>query len=281
MEKQNTGFGAGAPEIRRVRHELRRRCLKVVSAIRLTPHMIRVTLTGPELEGFVSASPDDHIKIFIPGLDGALVRRDYTPRRYDPVARTLVLDFVNHDGGPGAGWARAALPGDTLDIGGPKGSQVIAGPVDHWLLIGDETALPAIGRRVEELPGQAHVTTVVTVPGAEDEQAFVTAARHQAHWVHRPLEQADDATGVLAILEKLSIPEGCFVWIGAEAHVARAVRQYLVRQRGVPVQRIKASGYWVKGRADASVKNMTGEDWLDTACAPQVGVPAWPAGGKP
>ena len=281
MERQNVGLGGVVPEIHRVRHELHRRCLKVVSAIRLTPHMIRVTLTGPDLDGFVSMSPDDHAKIFIPGLDGAMVSRDYTPRRYDPVERTLVLDFVNHDGGPGAGWARAALPGDRLDIAGPRGSQIIAGPVDHWLLIGDETALPAIGRRVEELPEQAHVTTVATVPGAEDEQVFVTAAHHQAHWVHRSMKQAEDATGILAVLEKLSIPEGCFVWIGAEARVARAVRQYLVRQRGVPVQWIKASGYWIKGRADSSVKNMTGEDMLELACAPQMGVSAWPAGGKP
>ena len=259
MQKQVDPSGCNAPEIHRVRHELRRRCLEVVSVIRLTPHMIRVTLSGPDLQGFVSASPDDHIKIFIPGLDGAPVRRDYTPRRYDPVAGTLVLDFVNHEGGPAATWARAARPGDRLDIGGPKGSQVIAGPVDRWLLIGDETALPAIGRRVEELPGQAHVTTVVTVPGVEDEQVFATAAHHHAHWVHRPIEQADEADSILAALEKLPIPEGCFIWVGAEAQVARAVRLYLVQQRGVPVQWIKASGYWVKGRADSSVKDLTAE----------------------
>ncbi|MFT8655752.1 MAG: siderophore-interacting protein [Acetobacter papayae] len=256
---ENIGHWGHAPEISRVRHELRKRCLEVVSAIRLTPHMIRVTLTGPELEGFVSASPDDHIKIFIPGLDGALVRRDYTPRRYDPATRMLTLDFVNHEGGPAAAWARAARSGDRLDIGGPKGSQVIAGQVDRWLLIGDETALPAIGRRVEELPAQAHVTTVVTVPGPEDEQVFATSAQHQAHWVHRPMQQADDARGILSVLEKLTIPEGSFIWVGAEAHVAKAVRQYLVHDRGVPLQWIKASGYWVKGQADASVKDLAGE----------------------
>lgn len=131
-----------APEIRRVRHNLVRRRLEVRAVERLTPHMIRITLGGPELAGFTSPSPDDHIKIFVPGPDDAPTRRDYTPRRYDPQNGTLLLDFVNHHGGPAAAWARAAKLGDRLEIGGPRGSQIISGPIDHWLLIGDETALP-------------------------------------------------------------------------------------------------------------------------------------------
>ena len=91
-----------APEIRRVRHDLVRRRFEVRAVERLTPHMIRITLGGPELAGFTSPSPDDHIKIFVPGLDGAPTQRDYTPRRYDPQNGTLLLDFVNHHGGPAA-----------------------------------------------------------------------------------------------------------------------------------------------------------------------------------
>ncbi|MBB2206224.1 siderophore-interacting protein [Gluconacetobacter takamatsuzukensis] len=247
--------GAG-PAIQRVRHELRRRNLAVASVERLTPHMIRVTLTGADLDGFVSASPDDHIKIFIPGRDGAVTRRDYTPRRYDARAGTLILDFVNHDGGPAAAWARAARAGDRLEIGGPRGSQVITGPVDRWLLVGDETALPAIGRRVEELSAHDSVTTVVTVPGADDEQVFATSARHEAHWVHRPMAEADQAQGVLDVLAGIDIPERTFVWVGAEARVAKAVRRTLLEERGLSPSWIKASGYWLKGTADASVKDV-------------------------
>lgn len=247
-----------APEIQRVRHELQRRSLLVTAVEHLTPHMIRISLTGKDLDGFVSASPDDHIKIFIPGLDGTLTRRDYTPRSYDPKNHALILDFVNHDGGPAAAWARAAQVGDRLDIGGPKGSQVIADPVDHWLLIGDETALPAIGRRVEELPAQARVTTVVAVPCVEDEQVFTSSARQSPHWVHRPMQDADQAQSILKVLEALTIEDGTFIWVGAEARVAKAVRQYLVEKRQVPLQWIKASGYWVKGQADASVKDVGG-----------------------
>lgn len=93
------------------------------------------------------------------------------------------------------------------------------------------------------------------MPGAEDEQIFTTAAHHAAHWVHRSMEQADDAAGILAVLKNLEIPDRTFVWVGAEARVAKAVRQYLLDERRIPAQWVKASGYWVKGQADASVKD--------------------------
>lgn len=246
-----------APEIRRVRHDLVRRSLEVRAVEHLTPHMIRITLGGAELAGFTSVSPDDHIKIFVTGSDGTLARRDYTPRRYDPQNGTLCLDFVSHHpGGPAAAWAQGAKPGDRLDIGGPRGSQIISGPIEHWLLIGDETALPAIGRRVEELSAQTPVTTVVAVPGIKDQQDFITTACHVAHWVHRPMDHADDAAGILAVLKNLEIPDATFIWVGAESRVAKAVRQYLLEERRIPAQWIKASGYWLKGQADASVRDV-------------------------
>ena len=96
---------------------------------------------------------------------------------------------------------------------------------------------------------------MVAVPGAEDEQVFTAAAHHAAHWVHRSMAQADDATGILTVLKNLEIPDRTFVWVGAEARVAKAVRQYLLDERRIPAQWIKASGYWVKGQADASVKD--------------------------
>lgn len=248
--------GADVPVIRQVRHDLHLRQLEVAAVTALSPHMIRVTLKGADLAGFASAAPDDHVKIFLPMADGTQQRRDYTPRRYDPKAGTLELDFVDHPGGPAAEWARAARPGAILQIGGPRGSRVIEGPVRHWLLIGDETALPAIGRRVEELSAGQDVTTVVAVPGPEDQQVFATQAHHTAHWVHRPLAQADQAQGVIALLRTLEIPAGTFAWVGAEASVAKAVRRYLLEERGLSLPWIKASGYWVKGQADMAVKDL-------------------------
>ncbi len=245
-----------APTIERVRHSLRRRNLSVEAVERLTPHMLRITLSGADMADFTSVAPDDHIKIFFPGANGGEVRRDYTPRKFNPETGTLVLDFVDHQAGPAATWAQNAKVGDRLEIGGPKGSRIIAGEVAHWLLVGDETALPAIGRWVESLPAQADVTTLVAVPGVEDQQEFATAAAHDAYWVHRPTELADQAQAIVAALGHVPIEVGTFVWVGAEAHVASAVRHYLLEVRCVPVQWVRASGYWIMGRPGATVPDM-------------------------
>jgi len=241
------------PRIDRQRHETRRRTLTVQAREQITPNMLRLTLGGPELEGFVSAAPDDHIKVFAPDETGATVMRDYTPRRYDPVAQTLEVDFALHEAGPITAWARAADPGDSAEIGGPRGSQVITGPIQRWLLIGDETALPAIGRRVEEMADGQSVTSLVAIPGPEDAQSWATAADHLALWVARP--DPADAAPLLDRLAQIAIPEGTFVWIAAEASVARALRDHLTG-RGQPLHWMKASGYWIAGQADASDKSL-------------------------
>ncbi|WP_215751566.1 siderophore-interacting protein [Gluconobacter sp. P5E10] len=235
------------PEIRRVMHELKRRDLTVVDVGRVTPHMIRITLQDESLRDFPSLSPDDHIKIFVPQGDGDMARRDYTPRVFDRAAGTLVLDFVDHDGGPAADWARSAKPGDHLAIGGPKGSRVITGDIRNWLLIGDETALPAIGRRVEELDAGTPVTTLAAVTDASEEQSFKTKASYTPVWVHRPSEQAHEAEPFLRALKTIQIAPQTFIWVAAEASVARSIRSVLENERGISPQWIKASGYWTKG----------------------------------
>ncbi len=99
---------AAAPRIERVRHELKRRSLVVTEAERITPGMLRITLSGEDLADFVSLGADDHVKIIVPSADGAEERRDYTPRRYDAAARTLVIDFALHEAGPITQWAMNA-----------------------------------------------------------------------------------------------------------------------------------------------------------------------------
>lgn len=242
-----------APRIVRTRHELRRRKLTVAATERLTPHMIRLTLTGADLHDFASTAPDDHMKLVLNADSDSPQMRDYTPRRFS--TSELVVDVVDHPGGPAADWARAAVQGDAITIGGPRGSQRIEGDIDHWLLIGDETALPAIGRWIEEMPAATRVTSIVGVPDAADEQTVTTAADWTAHWLHRPLDQATDPVFYLAALDAMPLGPRTFVWIAAEAMVARAIRTHLL-DRGHDKQWIKASGYWVAGQADASDKGI-------------------------
>jgi NADPH-dependent ferric siderophore reductase len=242
-------------QITRHRHELKRRRLIVKEKTRITPDMIRVLFEGDGLSDFISLAPDDHVKLFFLVEAGGIERRDYTPRHFDQVARTLAIDFAVHDAGPATRWAIEAKPGDVLEIGGPRGSAVVSPTFDWWLLVGDETALPAIGRRIEELPGGARVISVVTVADAREEQTFTTSAQHNALWVHRPVDRANDPAPLLSALETIALLEGDgFVWIAAEARVARAVRDYLVNARGHPLAWMKAAGYWLKGVSDAHDK---------------------------
>ncbi len=238
--------------IRRVRHELRRRLLTVATVERLTPRMVRVTLKGDDLAGFVSAGHDDHIKLFFPMAGQDSVEpppmRDYTPRRYDAAAGTLAVDFALHEAGPATQWAAQAAPGHTLQIGGPRGSFVVADDFDWVLLVGDETALPAIGRRLEELRPGVRALVVAAVVGPEEEQVFESCATLEIHWVHRPMARAIDPAPLLQAIAALALPEGDgFAWVAGESSTAKAIRQHLVAERGLPKQWVKAAGYWRNG----------------------------------
>ena len=242
------------PRIERVRQELKHRTLQVESTCRLTPDMLRITLVGDDLADFVSLGFDDHVKLVLPTPSGEVEHRTFTPRRFDPRSRTLAIDFAVHDAGPAARWAIGAQVGDTLQIHGPKGSVVIAGDVRHLLLVGDETALPAIGRRIEEAEAGELITSVVAVTGPEEHQSFDTRARLTALWAHRPPSAAANPDALIAILKGLDLEPGTFVWVAAEAAVTRTVRAYLIEERGHPLRWVKASGYWVMGRQDAHEK---------------------------
>lgn len=255
----------------RVRHALKLRLLTVQSAERITPHCMRITLTGDALEGFESPGFDDHVKLFLPDAQTGVVTlpqldasglqapetgaprptmRDYTPRHFD--AATLTLDFALHDAGPATAWALQARPGHTLGVGGPRGSFLLPTAFDGHVLIGDDTAIPAIARRLAELPAGAPALVLIEIESAEDEQALPTAADARIHWLHRRGRPAGDPQPLLDTLRELRLPAGdVHAWVACETGVAKALRTHLVGERGVHAKWIKASGYWRRGSAGA------------------------------
>ncbi|OCX65966.1 NADPH-dependent ferric siderophore reductase [Thioclava sp. SK-1] len=241
------------PTIERHRHELVRRNLTVTSATKITPNMLRLVFSGDELAGFTSLFAGDHFKLFIEDSAGEPVARDYTPRHFDPARNELTVDFALHEAGPATQWALNAAPGTPVKIAGPRGSQVITGPIERWVMIGDETALPAIGRQVEELPADMPITTIVAVPDRSDAQGFTTKADHVAIWV--PRADPTDPAPLINALEGLTLPPKTFVWVAAESAVARALRDHLTG-RGHPLPWLKAAGYWVAGEADSNAKDL-------------------------
>jgi NADPH-dependent ferric siderophore reductase len=237
---------------------------------RITPHMVRVTLGGEDLDGFVSSGFDDHVKLFFPHpgetrptlpntaqsnqdtADSGFkpVARDYTPRRHDAVSRTLEIEFALHDSGPATAWAAQALPGHLLGVGGPRGSFII--PVDFacHLLIGDETALPAISRRLEELPRDVRAIVVVEVDTAAEQQELATAAQVDTVWVHRRGAEPGSVGLLLGAVGALTLPaDDIFTWAACESGVAKALRLHFLNERGFSKDRVKAAGYWRRGAA--------------------------------
>ena len=232
----------------RVRHEVRRRSLTVRSVNDLSPSMRRIVLASPELADFTSPAADDHIKLFFDDGAGGTAMRDYTPRSFDQAQGLLTIDFALHEAGPATAWAMAARPGDTLQIGGPRGSVIVPDDFDWYLLVGDETALPAIGRRVEELRAGVPVITVVVVDTPADVQTFETKAAWTGHWIFRGEAGGDDTANLAKALDDLKPASGeGLIWIAAEGLVARALRARALDRHGHPPRWVKASGYWVRG----------------------------------
>jgi NADPH-dependent ferric siderophore reductase len=234
----------------RVRQEPRRRVLTVVAVEHLTPRMRRVHFASPALRDFASAAPDDHVKLFFDGGAGPCMR-DYTPRRFDADTGELTIDFALHEAGPATAWALSAAVGDRLEIGGPRGSFIVPDDFDWYLLIGDETALPAIGRRVEALRPGVPVLTIAVVESAAEVQTFPAKADWRPTWVFRDGDTRDDTALLRDTLAARALPDGeGYVWIAAEASVARALRAAMIEERGHPKAWIKAASYWTRGKAD-------------------------------
>jgi NADPH-dependent ferric siderophore reductase len=180
--------------IERVRHPFRARHVQLLARESISPGFVRLTLGGPELAGFVSAGFDDHVKLILPQqgqekpnlpsivdgrphIEGARpTMRDYTPLRYDAAANTLQLDFAAHGSGPAVDWALHAPIGQWAGLAGPRGSMVVPARLDWHLLLGDETAMPAIERRLAELPEGTRAIVRVQLANPADQREWTSRA---------------------------------------------------------------------------------------------------------
>lgn len=240
---------------------------------RLTPRMVRVTFTSPELASFGWNGPAAHIKvIFVDpaqalapsgGAPGAAAgatstaaeprptMRTYTPRRFDRETRELDVDFVLHGEGPASTWAAQAAVGQSLMIGGPGRNYVIDPSAEWFVLVGDDSAIPAIGTILEHLPPTVPATAFVEVVDANDEHPFYAGSNAAIHWLRRG-EDASKAGELLeAAVRNFTFPPGAGrVYVACEASAVRRIRRHLLHERGMSRDHIVTRGYWKLGETD-------------------------------
>ncbi|MGW3291985.1 siderophore-interacting protein [Streptomyces sp. NPDC001002] len=238
---------------------------QVVRTERLTPHMQRVVLGGEELAVFAADTCTDHyVKLLFP-TGGATypepfdleriraefpreqwpVTRTYTVRAWDPEHLELTLDFVVHgDEGLAGPWAANVQPGEKVRFMGPGGAYAPNPEADWHLLVGDESALPAIARSLEALPAGAVAHAFIEISGPEEEQKIDSDV--EVVWLHR----GDRPIGepLLEAVRALTFPEGrVHAFVHGEAHFVKELRQLLRVDLGVAREDLSISGYWRLG----------------------------------
>ena len=251
---------------------IRIRELTVLRRTSVTPRMVRVTLGGPNMDGFESHQADEHCKLVFPDPETGVTRypwqapdgehldwpdpfpptREYTIRRYDPTAREVDLDFVVHPGGLASDWAQRVEPGETLWMAGPRPGLIVPPEFGFVVMLADETALPAVARWLEELPDDARGVVGIEVADAAEEQDLRVPAGVAVTWLHRD-GAAPGSTRLLGdFAERIELPTDTwtYVWAYAEAGCIKPVRRW-ARAQGVGKKQSDIGGYWKAGRTNS------------------------------
>jgi NADPH-dependent ferric siderophore reductase len=240
--------------------------LQVLRREQLSPHLVRIVLTGDEFDSFVTNdSTDKYVKIHFakpelgltPPYDLAALRktlapedlpvtRTYTVRHVDPVARTLTIDFVVHGTEGLAGpWADAARPGDALSFSGPGGGYAPSPSADWHLFAGDQSALPAIAAGLAALPATATGLAFIQVADPAEILELAAPPAVAVQW----LFGSDPALLVAAVADATWPAGRPQIFAHGERSAMKGLRD-VFSARGVHKSELSLSGYWALGRTE-------------------------------
>ncbi|MCS5713151.1 siderophore-interacting protein [Herbiconiux sp. CPCC 205716] len=245
--------------------------LTVTGTTWVTPTIRRVHLHSADLSAFAeSVFTDRYVKLIFPRpgvnypdpIDVRALRgtmppeqlpevRTYTALSPDVDAGTMAIDFVVHgDEGVAGRWAARAREGDGLMVSGPGGAYRPDPDADWHLLVGDESALPAVLAALDALDTDAAVSLVALVESPEHEPAIARRRNVDVRFVHRSTTPGPGAleAAVRAVPWRDGIVQA-FVH-GEADEVMHRIRPYLKNERGLPRERLSISGYWREGRTE-------------------------------
>jgi len=229
----------------------------------LTPAMRRVVLGGAGLAGYATTGiGDEYVRLIFPApgrsepilptvtgdcldydsIDLATMRT-YTVRDFDAAAGEVTIDFVVHDSGVAAEWARSAAPGDLIGINSPDGMYSPPAGFTWQILVADCAALPATARLLAGTPDTVRSRVVLEVPNSDHYLRLDAPANTEVTWVHGG--NGHGPSRLEEIVRALPRPDGVgYIWVAGEAKALRGVRKFLRRELGLPSTAYKTVGYW-------------------------------------
>ncbi|ANS79953.1 hypothetical protein SGUI_2557 [Serinicoccus hydrothermalis] len=256
----------------------------VVRTEQLTPQLVRVVLGGEGLADFADPQfADSYVNAFFlpagadyaPPFEDEATRelpreqrpypRRYTLRSWDPQTREMTIDFVVHgEVGYAGRWALHARPGDRLQLRGPAGDYSPPTEADGVLLVGDESALPAIAACAEQVGAGIPVRAVVEVEDAAGEVELTSPGDLEVTYVHRSSAGDEDAltrllADTVAALPRLDGVVSAFVH--GEAESIRAVGHALRDGGLASPDHLSLSPYWRRGLTDEEWRSVK-RDWV-------------------
>lgn len=231
------------------------RLVTVESTRYLTPHLIRVTLSGAALADFPENAEGGYIKLAL-NNNGKDCVRSYTVVAFDRNCRTLVFDLVAHgDKGPASRWASNVVPGQAVTIVGPGAVKRINQQADWFLLAGDMTALPAISVNLRCLPDSARGYVVLEVIDESDTCIDLQIPENiKVSWLINPAPEAASSKLADTVAALPWLPGQVGAWVAGEFSSSRAIRHYLKHQRLVGKDFMYLSCYWKLGATDEGMK---------------------------
>lgn len=246
------------------------RVVIVAATQRISPNMIRLTVTAPELANVPAGCEGANCKIMLPEpgesqadfarrlTEGPRpVTRTYTVRYWRPELLELDIDFVDHgDGGPASAFARAAQPGDFFGFAGPGPAKITDFTADWYLVAADMSALPVAAATLEAMPRDARGLAIFEVTDPADHQAIDAPAGVEQRWIlqtdpHQPSDAQEK------MIRALDWPEGRVqTCIAGESGVIKALRGFLHQEKGLDRGDTYISGYWKIGLVEDEHQKM-------------------------
>lgn len=247
------------PQIRRPPPAFRR--AEVTGRESIAERLTRVTLAGSAVIGIDEPQPAGSVRVLLPPTPGAELElpewtgneflaadgtrpniRTVTPIHLDPTTGEFELWIVLHGHGPLSRWAQTAAAGDEVAISGPARGVVVDDGWSNAVILGDESAIPAITQLIAALPAGAEASVFIeAAPGARP--ALASTPGVDLTWLD-PAPSGLPGAQLLAALEPIALSDDQKVWCAGEAAMVAAARRLLLTERGIGRDRAVLRGYW-------------------------------------